>query len=143
MMFMKNATPITAESKQTLKEMWRNHPTSRCRQRAHGILLSVSGYTIVQIAQLLEVERRAVSAWIDHWESLGLIGLYDQPRSGRPTMFTEEEQALLLTLIAEEPRQLKSAQVKMADITGKPASCYTLKRVLKNSSMSGNAAAVR
>ena len=140
---MKYARPLTAESKKTLQEMWRNHPISRCRQRAHGILLSERGYSILQIAQILEVERRAVSAWISHWESLGLVGLYDQARAGRPPIYTQEEQALVPTLIDEEPRQLKIAKVKMAEITGKQASCYTLKRILKNSSMSGNAVAAR
>lgn len=140
---MKYATHLTPEIKQMLQEMWRNHPVSRCRQRAHGILLSASGYTIPQISPILGVERRAVSAWIDNWERLGLFGLYDQPRSGRPPIFTLEEQALLPKLVEKEPRQLKSAQVKMAEITGKQASCYTLKRVLKNSTMFGNAAAAR
>ena len=84
---MKYATPLTPEMKQMLQEMWRNHPILRCRQRAHGILLSARGYRIPQIAQILEVERRAVSAWIDNWETCGLFGLYDQARSGRPHYF--------------------------------------------------------
>ena len=138
---MKYATPLTPEMKQMLQEMWRNHPISRCRQRAHGILLSARGYRIPQIAQILEVERRAVSAWIDNWEKYGLFGLYDQARSGRPPIFTQEEKALLPKLVEEEPLQLKEAQVKMAEITGKQASCYTLRRVLKNSIMFGNVAA--
>ncbi len=138
---MKYATHLTPEIKKMLQEMWHNHPVSRCRQRAHGILLSANGYTIPQISPILGVERRAVSAWIDNWESLGLFGLYDQPRSGRPPIFTLEEQALLPKLVEEEPRQLKGAQVKMAEITGKQASCYTLKRILKKPAMSGNAAA--
>jgi transposase len=138
---MKYATSLTPEIKKMLQEMWHNHPISRYRQRAHGILLSTRDYSIPQIAQILEVERKAVSSWIDQWENQGLFGLYDKSRSGRPPIFTEEEVALLPSLVDEEPRQLKQALIKIEKITGKQASCYTLKRVLKNSIMFGNVAA--
>ena len=139
---MKFATSFDTATKQMLHDMWQNHPNSRCRKRAHGILLSENGYKIPQIAQILETERRAISHWIDMWEKHGVLGIYDKPRSGRPPIFTQSEIALILSIVEEEPRQLKKAQVKIAEITGKQASCYTLKRILKKPAMSGNAAAV-
>jgi transposase len=135
---MKFATSFDNAMKQMLHEIWHNHPIARCRKRAHAILLSANGYKIPQISQILEVERRAVSQWIDKWEALGVMGLYDKPRSGRPPIFTPSEATLLLDIVDEEPRQLKQAQVKIEKITGKSASGYTLKRLLKKPNMCGN-----
>jgi hypothetical protein len=41
---MKFTQPITEEVRITLQEMYKHHPTFRCRQRAQAILLSVRGY---------------------------------------------------------------------------------------------------
>jgi transposase len=135
---MKYAAFLSSEYKIMLQDMWHYHPISRCRQRAHAILLSARNYSIPQIAEILEVERRAVSAWIDGWEAQGLLGLYDKPRCGRPPIFTDDESILIEQLTNEEPRQLKRVLAKMKERTGKSASCITLKRVLKNSIIRGN-----
>jgi transposase len=56
------------------------------------LLLSHQRYTIPHIARLYQVDQRRVSAWIDRWQAWGLVGLYDRPRSGRPSIFNAEEQ---------------------------------------------------
>ena len=131
---MKFAQPIPEEIRITLQEMYMNHPTFRCRQRAQAILLSVRGFTLIQLWSILDVRRDAISEWITRWEEEGLIGLYDRPRSGCPPIYTEAEVALLKTLVDEEPRQIKTAQTKLADVTQKVASTSTLKRLLKKNS---------
>lgn len=136
---MKFAQPIPEEVRVTLQEMHMNHPTFRCRQRAQAILLSVRGFTITELWSILDVRRDAISEWIDRWENEGLLGLYDRPRAGRPTIYTTAEVDLLKTLVDEEPRQIKTAQTKLADMTQKVASTSTLKRLLKkNSNTSGS-----
>lgn len=128
---MKFAQPIPEEVRITLQEMHMNHPTFRCRQRAQAILLSARGFSIAELWSILEVRRDAISGWIDRWESEGLLGLYDRPRIGRPSIYTGAEVNLLKTLVDEEPRQIKTAQAKLADMTQKTASTSTLKRLLK------------
>lgn len=128
---MKFAQPIPEEVRVTLTEMYMNHPTFRCRQRAQAILLSVRGFTIEALWSILDVRRDAISGWIDRWEQEGLLGLYDRPRAGRPRIYTEVEVNLLKTLVDEEPRQIKTAQIQLADMTQKTASTSTLKRLLK------------
>jgi len=136
---MKFAQPITEEVRITLQEMHMNHPVFRCRQRAQAILLSVRGFSMAELWSILDVRRDAISGWIDRWESEGLLGLYDRPRTGRPTLYTAAEVDLLKTLVDEEPRQIKTAQTKLAEMTQKVASTSTLKRLLKKSSnISGN-----
>ncbi len=138
---MKFVTTFDTAITQMLQDMWQKHPVSCCRKRAHAMLLSANGFSIPQISQILETERRAISNWIDNWEAHGVLGLYDKPRSGRPPIFTQAEAALIPGIVDEEPRQLKQALVKIEKITGKSASCYTLKRILKKPTMCGNAAA--
>jgi transposase len=140
---MKYVPSLTTETKQTLEEMLHNHPFARCRQRAQAILLSARGYTVPQITEILEVERKAICRWIDQWHTQGLLGLYDKPRPGRPPLLTAEDTTLLQELIDKEPRQMKKAHIELQKITGKQASCYTLKRILKNSTTVGNAVVAR
>ena len=137
---MKYVSPLPPEHQAMLREMMARHPNIRCRRRAHSVLLSSRGYSIPQIADIFEVERRAVSACIDHWEAKGVMGIYDQPRPGRPTLLTPAEAALFPGLVAQEPRQLKQAIAKLNEKTGKPASYSTCVRILKNSSGFGSAA---
>ena len=139
---MKFVQPIPEAVRITLQEMHMKHPTFRCRQRAQAILLSARGFTLDELWSILDVRRDAISGWVDRWESEGLLGLYDRPRAGRPTRYTEEEVGLLKALVDEEPRQIKTAQTKWAAITQKVASTSTLKRLLKKTSnTSGNGCA--
>ena len=49
----------------------------RCiRERAHGLLLSNRGFTLEQIAEILEIKYQTASQWIDDWEDYGIRALY-------------------------------------------------------------------
>lgn len=136
---MKYVTPFTEEIKQTLKEMYLKHPKSRCRQRAHAIILSSESLSIPEIVKVLPVRRNAVSEWIDNWEKYGLIGLYDAPRSGRPPIYDDEDIEAFKNLVDNEPRKIKSAHAKLQARTGKKSSHETAKRALKKSlTIAGN-----
>ena len=89
---MKFVNPLNETEIATLQSMHRYHPSRRARMRAHCLLLSHQRYCLTDIAQLYHVSRRRVSAWINRWHACGLAGLYDQPRSGRPPIYSEEEQ---------------------------------------------------
>lgn len=133
---MKHAQPVCEAIRITLEEMYRHHPTFRCRQRAQVILLSIRGFTMNHLSEIVEVRRDAISEWITRWETEGIRGLYDRPRSGCPPIYTEAEVELLKALVDAEPRQIKTAQTKLADLTQKTASTSTLKRLLKKTPLS-------
>jgi len=57
--------------------------------------------------------------------------LHDQPRSGRPTTLTPDEQELAQQYIKEEPRSLKGVVERLAHTTEKRLSISTLKRLAK------------
>jgi hypothetical protein len=43
---MKFIAPLSEEERVTLREMYMNHPSFHCRQRAHAVLLNARGYRI-------------------------------------------------------------------------------------------------
>lgn len=122
-------------SRETLTQMHQKHPKSRARMRAHIILLSAEKYTIEKIAELYHIQRDTVSTCLTRWESNGLVGLLDKPRSGRPRLLTPEEEELALKFIEEDQRNSKKAQSLLQKETGKEISEWTFKRTLKRSGL--------
>jgi transposase len=130
---MKNkyVSPLTDAQRKQLREIMENDSSARARKRAHGILLSESGYTIEEIADLYFVKRDTVSVWIDAWEQRGLEGLYDHPRSGRPTALNALEQERAIELLKQFPRRIKLVIQTLREEFGKPVSTSTLKRLAR------------
>lgn len=58
---------------------------SRYDHRLRGLLLLSSGQSCQQIADLFGEDRRTVQRWAKKFEQLGLQGMRDGQRSGRPT----------------------------------------------------------
>ncbi len=107
----------------------KNAPSFRARSRAHSLLLSAQGTTIKDIAKTYKVHRVTVSAWMTHWEHHGAQSLHDQPRSGRPTILTPEEQDSALHSMKEEPCSLKGVAERFVATTAKRLSVSSLKRL--------------
>lgn len=126
---------LTDEIRQQLEDLYRHHASFALRQRAHAILLSAKGFTILQLQAIFTVDRDTVSVWITRFEQFGLDGLHDAPRSGRPPIYTEDEVRQLQTLIDAEPRQIKQAQAHLEQATGKASSTATLQRALKKTAL--------
>ena len=137
----KYVTPLTEEERATLRAAMAYGPSARVRQRAQAVYGSDQGFRIGSLAVLLDVDRDTVSAWLERWERDGLRGLYDAPRPGRPMIYTPEEQQQLREWVDAEPRQLKQAQARLAEASGKRASGATLKRILKKSTATATSAA--
>ena len=104
-------------------------PAFRARSRAHRLLLRAAGTAIQAIANAYQVHRVTVSTWITTWERHGAQSLHDQPRSGRPSKLTPDEQELVQQYIQEEPRSLTGVGERFANTTEKRLSLSTLKRL--------------
>lgn len=136
---MKRVGELSQEEVDTLQEAIKHCEQSRVRQRAQAVLWSSMGYCRTEISRLLFVVPDVVSHWLDKWQEIGLAGLYDETRSGRPPVYSEADVQLLKTLVDESPQHLRQVQAKMAMLTGKTASVDTLKRLLKkHSTIGGN-----
>ena len=122
---------LTKAERVTLKECLNNHNNKRVRSRAHIILLSTKGYPINILSEIYELDRDTVSLCISNWDKYGLVGLFDEPRSGRPSKLTSEEVAKLLEALKEEPRSIKRLLSYSNDKFGKNLSGETIKRLLR------------
>jgi transposase len=129
--------PLTDGQRALLEQTMQEDPSFRARSRAPSLLLSAEGTTIKTIAQASEVHRVTVSAWIQTWEQHGVQSLHDQPRSGRPSTLTPDEQAIAQHYIKEEPRALKGVVERLAHKTAKHLSLSTLKRLAKKARLRG------
>lgn len=132
---MRYVQPLTLDQRELLETTMRTDASFRARTRAHSLLLSAQGQTITDIAQTYQVHRVTVSSWITNWETLGVQGLYDQPRSGRPPKLTPDEQELAKQYLKEEPRSLKTVVERIAQKTQKRLSISALKRLAKKAGL--------
>ena len=89
--------PLPEPEKQTLLEMYRNHPESSMRERAHMVLLSNQGYRINEICSILYRTENTVTTWLNAYENKGFLGLHDQPITGRPSRLNQEQQKQITT----------------------------------------------
>ncbi len=74
---------LTDVQRRDLQEFSRRE-VGRVALRAHMVLLSGRHYSVPQIAGIHECGEDVVRHWLDRYERLGLPGLRDDPRSGRP-----------------------------------------------------------
>ena len=132
---MRYVQPLTPEQRALLDHTMKTDASFRARTRAHSLLLSAQGQTITDIAQTYQVHRVTVSSWITHWEALGVQGLYDQPRSGRPCKLNPDEQELAKQYLKEEPRSLKTVVDRLEKKTQKRISISALKRLAKKAGL--------
>ena len=115
----------------SVHDMHRYHPARRARIRAHSLLLSHQGCSIPHIARFYQVDRRSVSTWIDRWQTRGLVGLYDQPGSGRRPLLNDAEQQKVHAYLSQYPKDIKKVVQAWEQETTKRVSTKTIKRFIK------------
>ena len=76
------------------------------------------GQTVQQIATTLHVGAKLVRRWIERFNRDGLRGLADQPRSGRPPIYTCEQVGLVVATALGNPKEL-----------GQPFGSWTFERL--------------
>jgi len=106
------------------------HPLPTVRIRAHALILSDKGYKVQEIADIHDVCRQSVSSWIRNWESEGLSGLLDKPRSGRPKEIKLDEN-VLIDNITENPKSLKKILAELEKELGISISYSYLRKLCK------------
>jgi transposase len=125
---MKYVASLRDDEIETLHDRHRDHPSRRARMRAHSLLRRHRGCAIPHIAQFSQGERRSVSTWIDRWQTMGLVGLYDPPSSGRPPLLNDAEQHKVCDYLQQSPKELKKVVQALEQETTKRVSTKTIKR---------------
>ncbi len=94
------------------------------------------GYSIDDIADILEVHRNSVSSWILAWERAGISELSEKKRSFAVSQLNEADIKVLEQLLKEYPQSPKTILAKFALRTDKTISMSTFRRVVKKSKFS-------
>lgn len=100
------AKPIeaTEEQKADLLLMSRSQKIEkRYSQRAQVVLLSLEGKTLEEIISLSGMSRPAINKWRQRFRAKGLEGLKDAARSGKPSVITAKQKALVVQKACEKP----------------------------------------
>ena len=92
----------TDEEYKELRRMTRQE-IGRVGQRAHMILLATKGRIMTDTARTFETSTVTVRFWIDRFNAQGPVGLYDQPRSGRPRKATPQVVQTVGELVRDDP----------------------------------------
>jgi transposase len=133
MLFVK---PLTREEIITLEDMHKYHPHHVPRMRAHIILLSHKELAISDIKIAYPLSRQTIAYCLHAWEKLGVCGLFDKPRSGRPRKLSAEQTDNVIEIIKDNPRSLKAALAEIACKFDIEVNTSTLKRLYKNAGLS-------
>ena len=133
---MKYVQPLNDVEEVTLLELMSHHTSARARIRAHAILLSSRRFTLNEIARIYQVDRDTVSHWLNRWEAQGLIGLYDEPRSGRPHKLTAQQVSEVTDWLQTEPRSIKRIALRILTLFDQVVSLSTLRRIFRQAGFS-------
>lgn len=93
----------TAEKLVDLRRQAQRDKEPRVVLRLQGILMSLDGLTIGEIARRLRVHRSTVPLWIDHWNQFGKEGLLEGQRPGRPGALNAKDREKLTDILDSGP----------------------------------------
>jgi len=110
---------LTAEEQRVIQTLVRSRTAPyRLVERAKIIEQAGQGRSIPQIAESMQLNEKTIRKWFKRFAEQGLAGLEDAPRSGAPSRYTVENQALILEVAATSPAKLDQ-----------PFHCWSLKRL--------------
>jgi transposase len=135
---MKKVLTLTKQQRVELEELYKNGKSNRVRRRSHLILLSNKEKPIRELCDIFELNRDTVSDTIENYNNLGIKGLFDKARSGRPSALTEEEEEFVLREVAKDSRNLKKILSKLKNKFNKKICKATLIRFLRKKNLYGN-----
>ncbi len=133
MIFIREINPL---SYQLLERIYRQSRHHQVRQRAHCLMLASQGVTPGELMRVFQVSYKTLYNWFNRWESEGMVGLYNKPGRGKKRTFNAEQEAKIREWTKQEPRQLKQVIQKIKESWGIETSTKTIKRIIKNLSMS-------
>lgn len=139
---MRYIKELTESDQKELRAGFEKGATKQFRIRCQGILLSYQGYKIKQLMELYGVGRDTVRSWFNRWESEGISGLRDRPRSGRPAKLRLDNQTHVDKVkekVKQERQKLDKVRAELEQELGIDMSRRTLQRFLKSAVFDGAA----
>ena len=75
-------------------------------KRAKMVMRYYAGVSCRHIGRELQMDEETVSRWVHRFQEAGLNGLRDEPRSGRPTIYSVDEVSLVIQTALFPPQEL-------------------------------------
>ena len=130
---------IKPTEKHEIKRIIRHKSDSKLMERVRIIRLTERGYSIQEIAYILDCDVKKIRFWIRRFNAEGIKGLYDRPRQGRPDKKSHLT-GQVIEIISQAPSVFGEAMASWTlDIllkhvqaqTGQTISISTLRRILR------------
>jgi transposase len=110
---------LTDQERTTIEQLAHSRTApARLVERARIIWYASQEWRVPAIAQRLGLNERTVRMWFKRFETHGLAGLNDNPRSGRPVTYTGDVVAVVIATALSDPQKL-----------GLPFASWTLDRL--------------
>jgi transposase len=98
---------LSPEGYRALKRMAASRKLAAGRvTRARLVLLSNQGYLAQEVADRLGMHEKTVHRWVGRFNRLGLAGLEEGPRNGRPPVYSLRDVGLVLETALTPPKVL-------------------------------------
>ena len=80
---------LTSEERASLEALTRRTTVAvGLVRRARMVVLAAEGLPLDRVARHVGADRTIVRTWIDRYRAVGVAGLQDRPRSGRPRTYS-------------------------------------------------------
>ena len=76
---------------------------ARLAQRARIVLLASEGHSNVEIGELVGMHYNQVAVWRQRYAQMGMGGLEDDPRPGRPPIYGHDDVLLMVGTVVTDP----------------------------------------
>lgn len=102
---MRLAPLVLRDGDRDLLEAWVRSGTieARAAKRARIVLLAAAGRSNREIAGLVDLHYNQVGLWRSRYRELGVTGLEDEDRPGRPCVYDHDDVLLLVKTVTEPP----------------------------------------
>lgn len=99
--------PLSAEELLELQRVLRASTTPAGLYRRYYIIWQlVAGASIAEASKMANLHYTNAHKWVKRFQSEGLVGLQDQPRSGRPRLYDEKVETLIIETATSQPQAL-------------------------------------
>jgi transposase len=125
---------------ETLKELsYADSVPRRTKARATALRLNAQGWNVPDIAEHLGWSQQTVRQAIERWNQVGLMGLWDAPRTGRTRRWSQADWQVVEQAV-QEPRRYSARQLsqKLFDTRQVQLGQEQVRRILKKKATVGD-----
>jgi transposase len=97
---------FSASDLATIQQASKHDKRPEVRQRAIGLRMLHEGKSPKAVAEFFSVSQPTVYSWYHRWQSQGIAGLANRPKSGRPLKAKPDYVALLKEVVEQNPQDL-------------------------------------